>query len=320
MKKTIALLLAVFMLLGLSACGGTAPVETPPVTTEPEVQVTGEPTEPSTEEPTEAPTEPRVAPVDFEAVDPAMLPKPIPVEEQLLSGDAQTVTLDNLQEYEDLLWSLGFAEVRLDGTHSVKANSEAYCEPISLTYNDQAFRFDFTYCMTDSAGATEKEEAWCMYGTKSTSLENVSAVSDEAYTKIKMTIIDFSGMDVSGAGEYVPSQGGDLSGVDWSSVINNGEAKQDTSKTTPNYEEEFMSFLANDNQSRFVYVKAVYYPVTGNLYNYMCDPNSAGQETTNISITPGGGYLGESAGTTNVGLSAREMCFHYLFPDAEAVE
>ena len=100
MKKWIALLLAAVMLLSLTACGGSAePVETTPATTEAAPQVTEEPTEESTE----APTEPRVAPVDFEAVDPATLPEPIPVEEQLLSEDTQTVTLDSLEEYGGLL-------------------------------------------------------------------------------------------------------------------------------------------------------------------------------------------------------------------------
>lgn len=114
MKKILALLLAAAMLLGLTACGGPAePVETAPATTELAVVETEAPTEvpadAPTEEPTEAPTEPRVAPVDFESVDPKTLPKkPEPVEEQLLSEDTQTVTLDSLEEYEDLLWSLGF--------------------------------------------------------------------------------------------------------------------------------------------------------------------------------------------------------------------
>ena len=54
----------------------------PPATTEaPTTAPTEAPTEEPTGAPTEAPTEPRVAPTDFEAVDPATLPEPIPVEE-----------------------------------------------------------------------------------------------------------------------------------------------------------------------------------------------------------------------------------------------
>ena len=144
MKKWIALLLAAVMLLSMTACGGAAePAETTPATTEAAPQVTEEPTEESTE----APTEPRVAPVDFEAVDPAILPEPTPVEEQLLSEDTQTVTLDSLEEYEDLLWELGFQEVRLTGTHKTMIGTDAFCEPVSLTYNDKAFRLDFLYCV-----------------------------------------------------------------------------------------------------------------------------------------------------------------------------
>ena len=96
LKSVLALLLAAVMLLSMTACGGSAePVETAPATTE---APTTAPTEAPTEEPTEAPTEaPRVAPTDFEAVDPATLPEPIPVEEQLLSEDTQTVTLGSLE-------------------------------------------------------------------------------------------------------------------------------------------------------------------------------------------------------------------------------
>ena len=88
MKKTLALLLAAVMLLSMTACGGSAePVETAPATTEvPTTAPTEAPTEEPTEAPTEAPTEPRVAPIDFEAVDPATLPEPIPVEEHRSPG------------------------------------------------------------------------------------------------------------------------------------------------------------------------------------------------------------------------------------------
>ena len=141
MKKLIALLLAAAMLLTMTACGGSAePVKNTQTPTE-------APTEAPTEEPTATPTE---VPTEPKPVDPATLPEPIPVEEQLLSEDTQTVTLGSLEEYEALLWSLGFIEITLDNT----------CEPVSVTYNNCAFRLNFVYWNNNKA-----ETDWYIYGT-----------------------------------------------------------------------------------------------------------------------------------------------------------
>jgi hypothetical protein len=260
-----------------------------------------------------------VAPTDFEAVDPATLPDPIPVEEQLLSEDTQTVTLGSLEEYEDLLWSLGFEEVRLAGTHEAYAHltanqfvlSDAYCKPVSLTYNKNAFRFDFTYCMTTRDGDAVEEDGWFMYGTKSTVMENISPMEDEKFyasnsasVPPSVTIID--GSQFSNPEDAVAAfQAGLIQGETTAIGFQN-----------PNYEEDIKVFgLVEDDSKQFT-TKTVYYPVTGNLYNYMRDPNSEGIEQA--------GYInyvgGETTYTTNVGMAARTMCFHYLFPAEDAAE
>ena len=321
MKKLIALLLAAAMLLSLTACGGSAePAETTPATTETAVVETEAPTEAPTEEPTEAPTEPRVAPVDFEEVDPATLPEPIPVEEQLQSEDTQTVTLGSLEEYEDLLWSLGFKEVRLTGTHEALVHASgnsyvratAYCEPVSLTYNNNAFRFDFTYCATKDTGETVKEDCWFMYGTKSTSMANVSPMdSDEFYdsnaSSASPFVITFDGTGFSSDEEALAAaleslQAGQLEGN-----------KTEIDVNSPNYEEEIGHFGLIADESNQFETKNVYYPVTGKLYNYMRDPNSEGIQFTII-------LNGAEAYQMTVGYAARTMCFHYLFPAEDAAE
>ena len=321
MKKLFALLLAVVMLLSMTACGGSAePVETAPATTEP--VVTEAPTEAPTEEPTIAPTEaPRVAPTDFEAVDPETLPEPIPVEEQLQSEDTQTVTLGSLEEYEDLLWSLGFEEVRLVGTHEVGTvyglgdDVTAHCDPVSLTYNDKAFRFDFTYCMTNPAGETAKEEGWYMYGTKSTALANVSPITDKDYYKQGTHVysVDYT------QEEFMELLAG---GADLSALLSGEYATENQVEiSASNYEEEFMGFVSRNDQTRWVNMKAMYYSVTGNLYNYMRDLNSEGQETSLHGASPELDYKGDLGVTvTTVGGAARVMCFHYLFPTEDAAE
>lgn len=311
MKKTLALLLAVIMLLSLAACGGsTAPAPTAPATTE-------APAETSAEEQTEAPTEPRVAPVDFETVDPETLPEPpIPVEEQLLSENTQTVTLGSLEEYEDLLWSIGFQEVRLAGTHETWAHktanefavADAHCEPVSLTYNNNAFRFEFTYCMITRDGETIKEDGWFMYGTKSTVMTNISPMDDEKFYASdsnpgtpNVTIIDGSQFG-SGDEAWAAFQAGTLPGETTSTKVQN-----------PNYEEDIRHFGLVENDSKQFTIKTVYYPITGNLYNYMRDPDSEGIEKACV-IDGAMGY------TIGVGDSVLKMCFHYLFPNVDAAE
>ena len=328
------------MLLGLCGCGGSAePAETTAATTEPAAQVTEAPTEEPTEEPSEAP---RVAPVDFEPVDPATLPEPIPVEEQLQSEDTQTVTLGSLEEYEDLLWSLGFGEVRLEGTHKASMMDtsgsdkgytmlvpvDAYCEPVSLTYNNEAFRFDFTYCMTTPTGETVQEGGWSMYGTKSDCLENISAMTGEEYYKKEAVVggaissgdvfsITIDGTQFGSSEEAVDSilsamQGGTIQGVA-------GTPTQKEEVKNPNYEEDCMNFGTTTDSMKDFYVKAIYYPVTGNLYNYMCDPNSEGTTRTNIAVTPDGTFQG-TVEETDIGYAAQTMCFHYLFPAEDTAE
>lgn len=328
MKKLIALLLAVTMLLSMTACGGSAePVETAPATTE---APTTAPTEAPTEEPTTAPTEaPRVIPTDFETVDPATLPEPVPVEAQLQSEATQTVTLGSLEEYEDLLWSLGFEEVRLVGTHKSMAQvtdneaapmnveADSYCEPVSLTYNNAAFRFDFVYCQQIPDGELVKEEGWCMYGTKSTTLANVSAITEEQYIQTGGVIMQTIEINTDGS----QSAEGVLATFDFGSVDWEGAMAQGGEKiTTPNYEEEPISFIPRDDASVRVNVQTVYYPITGNLYNYMCDPASEGMTTTGITLDGNFGFVSTGTSYRNVGLAAKTMCFHYLFPAEDAAE
>ena len=94
--------------------------------------------------------------------------------------------------------------------------------------------------------------------------------------------------------------------------MNNDEAKQETDVKTSLYEEEKMTFQKKEEEGTTVHMKAVYYPTTGNLYNYMCDLNSTGTTIKNIMVNPGYDYLGESESRV-IGFPSQNMCFHYLF-------
>ena len=329
MKKLIALLLAAAMLLSMTACGGSAePVETAPVTTE---APTTAPTEAPTEEPTEAPTEaPRLSPPDFEAVDPETQPDPPPVEEQLQAENTQTVVLNSIEEYEDLLWNLGFQEVRLAGSHeayklnaaeaeefySTMTKVNAYCEPVSLTYNEAAFRFDFTYCMTAEDGTTVKETGWSMYGTKSNTMDDVSKMTDAQYQKKQAADDSVLGSDdvfvITSTDAEVEALLAALQTEGFAGITESA-TKSEKTKKTENYEEDLMEFYSNANPGKSYHVKTVYYPGTGNLYNYMRDPNSEGTTASHVAMGPDGSYQGIEE-NVDIGYASQSMCFHYLFP------
>ena len=307
MKKLITLLLAAAMLLTMTACGGSAePVETALATTEaPTTAPTEAPTEEPTEAPTEAPTEPRVAPTDFEAVDPATLPEPIPVEEQLLSEDTQTVTLGSLEEYEDLLWELGFKEVRLTNTPTGITGQDAWCEPVSLTYNNAAFRLEFVYCSSHQNGDPRREEGWYMYGTRSCVLSNVSYVNEEDYIKaetVSMNVV-FSDSDQ-------PLTEAELAAL-FAGMMQGGEDTVEEKTTTPEFEKELMAFVSAADKSTSTDVLAVYYPATGVLLNYAQDIEATG--ITSNQLDPGDYSVAEQV--RHLGFDAMYMNFHYV-PDA----
>lgn len=332
MKKTLALLLAVITLLSMAACGGSAETaEIAPATTEaPTTVPTEAPTEEPTESPAEAPTEPRVAPTDFETVDPAtLLPKPIPVEKQLLGEGTQTVTLGSLEEYEDLLWSLGFEEVRLAGTHEAWTNTEAYCEPVSLTYNEKAFRFDFTYYIQESDGDLIREDGWYMYGTKSSAAANISPLSGAEYfmddESVKYNDLDYTklGLDldenatneeeIAAIEEMIMNSTNILQTI---ALLEACSTEEDSAIVTSNYEEKVSSFGLRTNNSAIFYLKTVYYPATGNDYNFMRD---AQYKDTNNNYVFGQNSQVHDNGYS-VGDRVRKMCFYYLFPTENAAE
>ena len=308
MKKLIALLLAAAMLLTMTACGGSAePFETAPATTEaPTTAPTEAPTEEPTEAPTEVPTEPRVAPTDFEAVDPATLPEPIPVEEQLQSADTQTVTLGSLEEYEDLLWELGFKEVRLANKPVGLTGQDGWCEPVSLTYNNAAFRLEFVYCSSHLNGDPRREEGWYMYGTKSCALSNVSYVDEEDYIKaetVSMNVV-FSDSDQ-------PLTEAELAAL-FAGMMHGGKNTVEEKTTAPDFEKELMSFTSAADKSTSTSVLAVYYPVTGILLNYAQDIDATGMISTQLNQ----GDYSVAGQAKTVGIDASVMGFHYV-PDAE---
>ena len=155
MKKRIALLLAAVMLLGLSACGGSAePVEAAPAT-EPVAQVTEAPTE----EPTVAPTE-----------DP----------------NAYTVyTLSADESYVDVVWRHGFWEVDMEACAAWAAEygaSGAQATPLSLELNQNGFRMEVDYTGFDflSYGVIPYGTV-VLLGTTAEGLENISGIDPADY-------------------------------------------------------------------------------------------------------------------------------------------
>lgn len=314
MKKLIALLLAAAMLLSLTACGGSAePAETTPATTEPVVVETEAPTEAPTEEPTEAPTEPRVAPVDFTPVDTTTLPAPTSVDELLEnSEDTQTVHFDTLEEYEDLLWSLGFEEVRLAGTHIGLGGVQGSCINSALTYNSEVFRLDFSYCLTTPTGETQVQENWMMCGMKANARGNITNLNMMEYIqaeKLTSYTINLEGIDLESfdfeqfAQNFNPEQ------------YAANTTKNETTYISPKFESEIMGYTSKDT-SNSVDILVVYYPMTGTLFNYMQRPIGQGLPSAKLNTD----YSSTGVQAQSYGTSAKNMCFHYVFPTEDAAE
>ena len=156
MKKLIALLLAVIMLLSVTACGGAAePAETAAPATDPVMQATEAPTE----EPTVAPTE-----------DP----------------NAYTAyTLGENESYVDVAWRHGFWEVDME---ECVAEAEecgatgAQAMPLSLELSQNGFLMEVDYAGYDhAAGKVVPFGTLELVGAKAEGLADISGINPEKY-------------------------------------------------------------------------------------------------------------------------------------------
>ena len=166
MKKLIALLLALVMLLPMTACGGSI-----------------EPTQTTTVSITES-----VAGADVETTPEASEETEYIglAEEWLQSEDTVTVRFETPKEYEELLYELGYTEFRLN-YYVDMSFSQLACVPISLTYNSKVFRFDFDYWdnpvvngVTDFSRDVLKSGI-VLYGTKAESALNITHLNFDNY-------------------------------------------------------------------------------------------------------------------------------------------
>ena len=164
----------------------------------------------------------------------ATLSEAVPAEILLSEPGTQTITLSTLREYEDMLHALGFEEVMLNDM----------CEPVSLTFNQQAFRLDFVYCYTNSdTGEPVREEGWSIYGTKASDKANISSLK---------------------ASDYTQTQTDDFTQYAYQGIFDDF------------CYEMTESFIQIGQSIKIVGVRIVYYPATGSLYNYYRDPSCKG--------------------------------------------
>lgn len=220
MKKIFSLLLAAGMMLSLAACS-EEPIKEEPVTTA--VAETTAPTV-STEA---AETEPVSAWPSKSVID------------QQLAG-IEPVVLGKPEEYEAILYELGYPEVDLD-IQILMAEDRTFVDyqgnpsedPVptttvhNITYNQQAIRMELSLYSRESGTTTE---GWVLYCTKAEAAADLSGLDPEDYDGYQ--VFDFT------------------------------EAFEE-------YRTGFVTPITYDyvHPHRWATVLAYYYPETGNLYN-----------------------------------------------------
>ena len=156
MKRLIALLMAVAMLLTVTACGNAAPAETAPEAT------------------VAAPQVPEAA---------IEVPAPEPTEDPYAYS---VYTLGESENYQDVIWDHGFWEVDLNEcVKDAQANGAtgAYANPISLELSKKGFRMELDYSgYMFMYGKVVHAGTVTMVGAKADGLADISGIDSQKYS------------------------------------------------------------------------------------------------------------------------------------------
>lgn len=210
---------------------------------------------------TQSPSETTVATVEETApTEAATEPAYIGIaEELLLREDTVTVSFNTAAEYEAFIRELGYSEFVLN-YYAGNNFSELACKPLSLSYNDQVMRLDFSYIdhpIVNRVTDLETEvlfEGWVMYGMK----------ADEA---MNITGLDFADYEWSHS-------------FDWMDQVLPAATKKldhiPQMIQTECYDDDLQM-----NPTSWAYHASNYYPHTGNLYNFLYVAKSMDQIAAN---------------------------------------
>ena len=218
----------------------------------------------TTEAPTTAPTEaPTEEPTEAPA-EPPTEPEPVvPVDPTTLPDPIRVEDQLTGEDTQTVtLGSLAEYEELLRELGFREITLNKTCEPVSLTYNAAAFRLDFRYRYAEN----NVEEDWYIYGTKANAIANVSKLKESGFAIQE---------------------------------IDTPQKAEQPDEDSPAFCYDRLKFCSK--KSKIHVLRMVYFPFTGNLYNYLQDPENKGSSEDVVNST---------GDTTAVGFKSSHMQFH----------
>ena len=184
----------------------------------------------ATEAPTEAPAEPFVLDLTNS-----------PVQQALAGEGTQTARFETALEYQEILRELGFAEVSMFYWDHGFQYGDPYVLK-DLTWNGDCFRLDLDFVATryenGECQILDMAEGWVVYGTKASEPRDLSGLKAE----------DFDYADVMNHNQMFPEFANEfMEMVDYA----------------------YYSIDENDLPEFYIQNVALYFPGTGNLYNFI---------------------------------------------------
>ncbi len=157
MKKRICLVLALLMVFSMAACQSAPEAANPTASTE-AIETTA-----AQEEPVET------APlIELESV----------VDQKLQENNAVTVTFDTHDEYEKVIYEMGFFDYIGLRYRYTMSDTQQRLFPKQLTYDGENFRYEFDYLLNEM-DEDVLTEGWVLYGTTSDEIIDLVPVPED---------------------------------------------------------------------------------------------------------------------------------------------